>query len=594
MVSPMSSRRTLGVSLVACVAIGATIVALWSTSDSVVPVAIERAPELDDGSMEPLVVEGPSSGFGSVRTAREDEATVAAAPIEPEVVRTSLAERKKSFLPEVAILEGLLVHDSTNEPITGARVRVFDEVTNVERNCEVDAEGRFTAKPFVAGHALSIEVRRGDWIAQAIAVEPLHIGVNERTIRVEAQVLVRGRVVELDTMRAIEGASVVVDSGPKVSVRSDADGSFVVYRARTPASKDAEAPDSISIEVRPEVGFGSITRISSAALAVDREWLVFVGRGCRISGTVRTEAGRPIPGLGEIRIGVAPFLDRTFPDLTDGAMRGALGGSNLTAKVDSSGRFAFLAVPPRLRRSIEVELPSGSELTYPLPYLELDGSETEVSLTVPTHPGVLEIATRRASGSVEAKISWSGPGSRGEKRTAPDGTLRIDGLPPGRLEVRARFVEEVTTKDVAGDSHAHRDDGPSLHRVVEIRSDGVTKLTLEILDDRSLGGIVVDRDGKPIAGVRVVVKEIEDWMASFRKKGGEKKPRPVVPYQAHAITESSGAFRFAELPPAPRWLVGLDDPRYRYDGEDVAAGSDGIELIAIDASEPKARDKRER
>lgn len=521
-------------------------------------------------------------------TAPAPEPTDAAAITAPPATEVQDAVRRpldddsyeKRAFPEVAILEACLVRDD-GALIRGARVVVRDTETGIERICESDEAGRIVARPLHVGRGYSMSVRHADWIVDGVPLEPFHVGVNERTIRIESRVFLRGRVIEVDTHRPVAGVTLTLDRYTRRIV-SDADGSFRVHRARTGVAPDAEADASVVLETQSRDGFGTVTSIPSAVRTTDREWVVYVGRGGRISGTIRSSRGDLIAGIDTIDLRPTSTAE-TLPDLGDGARRSVRTPRSYSARVHATGDFAFVSVPPRLRGEFALRLPSGVDFVSPAPFVALDGTDVAVELVIPDHPGVLLVETRDRVGPIEATLTWSGADVTGWKSTDEQGRLRIDGLPPGTLRVRAVLQERGAARVTKPGNSGEKPEplGPSVVREVEIRADGETRVVLEVRDGRSLAGRVVDLHGSPVVGVRVTVKRIDPSRGFAKTRGVASPIVSEPPFQAFAITGALGEFAFAELPPDPRWLVGLDDPRYRYYGEDVAAGSEGIELQAI-------------
>ena len=279
--------------------------------------------------------------------------------------------------------------------------------------------------------------------------------------------------------------------------------------------------------------------------------------GARVRGRVHDEEGKAVAGATvTLSAGFDPFSM-----FAEGGMEIA---SPASVRTDANG--AFLFDPVIVPRVLQVRAYSDAFAPAPAQKLELQpGDERTVDLLL-SHGATLEVRVTDGSGAplsdatckIEpTKINLtdlttdSGRFGRGNVMTGADGVARFVGVASGDWRVRASLAGRLeAVKSVAAG-------GPGSEQQVE----------LALATGRTLTGVVVARDGTPVAGARVTafVEPSLLKMSTLTSAAGRPK----------ATSDEQGRFTLAGLP-AEKLLCEASAKGYRT--ERAPVGKDAAEV----------------
>lgn len=508
-------------------------------------------------------------------------------------------------LPPGARLAGVVV-DDRGEPVAGAEIRVDRE--DVEDLppwlARSDEAGRFEIDTLHAGsHALRVGARGHGAVARP-GVEP---GDPQLRLVLPRVGSIAGRVVGEDGAPRAEATVVVAGSGiwPARQVATDADGRFVfsavppgTYEARAHAAQLVAEPRR-GIEVEPDtrafltfvlrpgaVLVGIVTDsdteegIAGAEITVSSESLDVAPRAAtsdpdgrfRVAGLRRTphrvsvwaDGYVPVTALphdpGE-PLAIALTPGGTLSGIVVDADRRPIEGASLEVigeatdqqpvALDSARGFrgAVFASQLEVGTTMRLEVTEGD--VPPIPVAPLPA--TEGALTLPPVAAESRLAAAHVSG--------------------PDGRFRIEGIPPGHVQVVARhlgFASATTARLFVG-AGASREGlelvlapaGRLTGRVVDEREVGVEGVLVEVFGDREPHPRVAFTDER---GELIVESVVGELTVTARPNG-----RPAVRQRA---TVAPGG--------EARVLLALEGELHRLRGRTVDAR--GFPVAAVQVS----------
>lgn len=565
-------------------------------------------------------------------------------------------------LPEGARLRGQIV-DERGDPIADARVQVLrEDVAQPPWTAQADADGRFEIDTLSAGgHRVQVDAG-GHATAVRAGVEP-----GEVRLVLERAGTVAGRVLDPDGL-GTAGASVqIAGSGlwPARIVTTDARGHFVmsavppgVYEVR--ARREglvAEPRRGISIEPASRVfltfslqeGARLVGRVTNADTGegIDGASVTAAAEALDVAprAAVTAEDGRfTLPGLRDVphRVTVtAPgYVPASAVEWSPGAPleialvpggtllgvvldedRQPIAGAHLEVLGDSDGQpvelnervgFASAVFASQLS-PMALEVTSG-----PVPPIPIDGVSPSPGFESPSAP----LAPLPAVGAEAVAAAGY--------VTDEQGRFRIDGVPPGRVQIVARqsgYAPTATGRFYLGPGQT-RDDlelllppaGELRARVLDARGDGVEGVLVEIRTDREphprvaftdvMGELTLDAvvgeltvtampNGQPASRARVTIEpggegevtltlEGELHTLSGRTVDGRGFPvgsvqvslvslRSDAPHRRTVWSEQDGTFAIAGLP-APPWRLEASEPGHAPSQLDVFSGETEVQL----------------
>ncbi len=332
---------------------------------------------------------------------------------------------------------------------------------------------------------------------------------------------IRGRVVLASTGAPVPEARVSAFDVDSIriagDVTTDAEGRFRIDDARP----DARVELVVRAPHRATVTTTAIPTPSSV------EILVRLPAGGTLSGVVRDDAGRPLPG-------VAIFLRST---------EGPLYVSTLTvpqpwaaeeqASTDASGRYEIAGIedgPPR----VAVARPRGLLVASSEPFdFEETGQHVQRDIRV-SASGALRLTVDGLPLECEAMVRLHGEGlhanvTDGER--ARDGSWEFTELAPGRYEVGLA---------AAG--------FPIGAKEIEVSAGSIARLAFTFRGDLAVQGRVSFSDGRPAGGARIWWKgatsawTVSDETGAFRFEGLDSTPGGIVAAPADGVPDTARAF----------------------------------------------------
>ena len=195
-----------------------------------------------------------------------------------------------------------------------------------------------------------------------------------------------------------------------------------------------------------------------------------------VSGAVRTDGGRPVPGA-------TVTIDSP-------------GGPSFTATTDSQGLYLVDQVPAG-PHTITLTLPEGFPVAPPPIQIEVpEASEvpiTDQDFVVPTLPSLSGTVTAGAAGVPGVVVTFTGPGGvTGSAVTGADGGYRFEQLPAGPYTVAVAPPAGFTVEGAGT-------------RAVTVGADDVTGIDFALARPGAIGGTVTDDQGAPVPGAVVLV-----------------------------------------------------------------------------------------
>lgn len=356
-----------------------------------------------------------------------------------------------------------------------------------------------------------------------LAKGPAHVD-----FRLVPAATIRGRVVERAGGAPVAGAVVgfnsIIANGEQTSFErsdertvatTDADGRFVL-RPLEPGSYSLYASASrLASEVETVVPVEIGDHVDGVEVVVDPAF--------DVSGFVVAEDDRT-QGIGGVAIGVMGNRARRSWFVTTEAdghfeLRGVTPGVHMMM-LDGEG-----LVPSVSEHSLRVEEKDAQDHIIAL------SRGTKVSGRIsPAVPALVRVENRAKSGGFEVMIAGAKL-KRAQARVADDGTFTIEGVAPGEWKVVA-----------------YGDDGSTGSFDVEVGSEPIADVAVELAERASVRGSVHDESGAPLPGLRVeVFDERMDVPPPFR--------RQVL---TQATTDAKGSFAIVGVDPGDHGLAIVD------------------------------------
>lgn len=453
-------------------------------------------------------------------------------------------------------LEGLVLHPprqltgrvllADGRPAPGARVRV-DYLSD---SSEVDAEGRFSLGPIAPGDYVVFAERDGQHGYVRVSITEEGQG-EEATVYLGTLVHIEGTVRD-EAGHPIAGASVSGYAGetapPFDEVTTDEDGHFRLG-PMAPASYTFSADADGYLELQKE----------DVEVAANVPPLSFtLVRAHVLSGTVTDAEGHPLQDvdLEAVKVAAAPRKARA----TDGEDEEEP-PEPYSATTDEGGRFLLEVGEPG-----RYVLTAGGD-SYIEARLEVDAPDTALHVVLrggATLEGTVVDATGAPLEQVQLTVRLGTEAQELETLTDEHGAFSIGGVPPGTHVL-----------------HAKLDLGAFLHtasRTVTVRGTETVDASLRMDTGKSVSGIVVDGDGRPVPDA-----EVSAW--SLREQSGEEQGMQP----STATTGADGRFTVRHLPEGACSLLAskpghtFDVPRRetpnRGPGLDARTGATDVRLV---------------
>jgi len=252
-----------------------------------------------------------------------------------------------------------------------------------------------------------------------------------------------------------------------------------------------------------------------------------LGRGASLSGVVRLPDGNPAEGA---EIDVSFDLESMMGVGAANATRGADG----KGRSDANGRFEVTGLgkgPFTVVASLERELADGEKEKWSarLPKVAPERHDLELVLIAPcTLAGrVVDAAGQpierfHVSASQPGAVFFDPGQQRGRDFVEATGAFELKNLEPGMWQVSAR---------AAGF-------GPMAPLELQLPRTGLEPLVLTLMPEAGVAGVVLDPDGRPIAGARVTIPG--DLADTMRRMRGDQRP-------PEALSDGEGRFHLTGL-----------------------------------------------
>ncbi len=359
------------------------------------------------------------------------------------------------------------------------------------------------------------------------------------TLRLPEVATLDGRVVDGASGQPIAGALIWQRREGGAMAETDAGGSFSLPGAVGPAGLEVAAEGYVET-------FLQVARaVSDAPLEV------------RMLPAAEL-AGRAVDGVGEglagARIEAEPAVSSSAPAVT--------------ARSDPQGRFQLAGLAAPLGYRIRVTLDGYAERTVLVPAAGRAAvGELTIELTLglavrgAVHGGGgepvigAEVTLTPASAARAARLPGLPP-PRHRAASGPDGSFELRGLGAGVFDLTAR---------AQGHAEVSR-------RGLDLTPDGgtVDVGTLRMEPGGGLDGRVVDADGEPLAGARVILA---------RDRAGV--PAAADPAWQPAATDRAGRFRFTGLPAAGTLHLRAWQAGYLHRWEPLSAAARRAEVVVV-------------
>jgi Carboxypeptidase regulatory-like domain len=422
------------------------------------------------------------------------------------------------------------VQDPGGAPLPGVTVRAFardaDERPGAWRPdpaalrarepaaaATTDGDGRAALNALAAGKAWVL-LHLAGYVPRVLDTELPAAGGDLGTQVLRPGVSVGGRVVD-EAGAALADAEVSAGYGTDGTSagagRSDGEGRFAI--------PDLPREGDVYLLARRQGYF--MAAPEKVALPPEGEVVLHLRRARALAGTVvDAESQDPVAEATVYLLGTA--------DRRAGPSTGVVSspqGVGTSGRTDERGEFRLEGLSPR-EYSLMVRAPRYQSYQQPV-RVPAEGEEQPLTILLKRglglHGRVLDAGGQPAPGvqvSAQAAASDAGPivrmpSSFGAARSGPDGSFAIEGLAPGRHEVRAKG-----------------DDGASARTLAEA---GAEDVVLRLERSGAVQGRVTGSDGAPASGVKV------------RLFGS-------VPFLGDATTDEAGAFDLERVPPGQYYL----------------------------------------
>ena len=408
---------------------------------------------------------------------------------DPETALRADEAVRQVVLPREATLRGKVIEKATGRPVSGIKLvadhRAKQGPTSPTVATVTGEDGTFAIVGMLEGDyrlCVAGRTRIPDWVAAPIMAKATAApAAGAASMEVVKGAVVEVTVTDKRTGRPIAGAAVeILPEQPGLQRADSVTGSDGVGRARVMPGKYAmdsvHAPryDRENTHQPVEVGEDQTRRLD-----VKLEGLVLV------EGTVLDEAGEPVEGAR-----VSLVHGGRLSDTTDAAGRFAIwwsrraaGGNNEIALVYQEGRGLAAAAAVQQDRRPAVTVHAGRNLAGRV--VDPEGESV---------PGVDVMATALVS------QYWHAPWWRGAATTDRDGRYVLKTFPP---EPQCKVSLSLSKKGygprssmLGNGATVAFEDGKALTEAPDI--------VLEPAD-QTISGIVVDAEGKPVAGAQVYV-----------------------------------------------------------------------------------------
>jgi hypothetical protein len=462
-------------------------------------------------------------------------------------LRATAALEGRVVADDPARLQGWEVRAYTGVQVWGSR----DQETTGFARSTTDEQGRFSF-PVIAPGPLRLELKPPRDLPVKADV-PTSVSVvagrkNSCEVPLRKPATIAGRIVERGTGRPIPGAVVHISpsgGGLVTTAKTDEQGRYTF--------KSLPGSSRISLFEPPRThAFGPGQHW--------RDFAVPVG-----APRVEVEPIEAIPAAPPLRFVVRDEQGRT---VSHAAIRGSY-DPYLPKESDDRGEFAVPGMAPGQR--IQFEVLQGDRMTEAPVEAEAGGTDP-VGITIRPGlaialagrvlgpggapiPGVLVSARFRETGSNRPQFAQRFQfGGRGEVHTGPDGTFRT---PREVCRNGREFRVEVSAEGYLSD------------KTDWVACEGGDRLTLPDVvlhaepTPRAMAGLVIDRQGKGVAGASVFSAIGDPW----------------------ATTDGEGRFRIAEVPGGTA-LVFVEKAGFRFGGAVVGPADGRVEIRMARTDEP--------
>jgi protocatechuate 3,4-dioxygenase beta subunit len=403
-------------------------------------------------------------------------------------------------------------------PIPGARVSLRDSA-GVVHEAVTDEKGEVVFEGVPPGESAVQAVARGyvqsEW----------RTGEGERRlVLLDRGIALEGEVVDGRTSRPVAGAEVRVESGRPLYIRHEAYHGYpnagnAIAHAVVRTGEDGRFRVDAVPQHRPlyvtarahGLGPNRVAVTTPALDAAPPYVIVAIEPRGALRGTVLDREGRAAPGAF---VCVAPAREKDLVEtLRQGTYQQHFWGDQrvLSGVADGQGRFRV--------EGLELGLPyvavaNAGRKGYSALATDLvctEGSpEREVDLRVRLE-GKIEIRILDPDGDPAGKATVTIGASGWGGSTVPNsGVHHFWNLPPGPMTILVW-------------GHGH----PNEKRVVEIPAGGKATVTVRLTRGVAMEGVVVDGEGKPIAGAKVSANHLDDegWSLSLARGETDEKGR---------------------------------------------------------------------
>jgi len=451
-------------------------------------------------------------------------------------------------------LRGRVLEPDGRTPVAQARLRLF-RMGGIGRNVEgsSDAAGAFVIGGLDPGE-WSLEVEAAGWPEQNWQTFPVLPGaVNERDVILESGVTLRGVVVDALTRAPIAGAEISGSWVFSSIARSESDGSFALPMLK---------PGAWAWEYHARArGYGRRSWERAGALP-EEPVIVELSAARRLSGRI-TGSGEPL--LGAYVAAVSSESGAEGQQIDWQAVRSG-----------RDGAFQIEDLRPDLAHALLVRHPGFGSVVYELPPEEMLQDSLDV--------GTVDLAP--AAGISGRAVDEEGHPIAGLQLRLNGGNQDRGRWSAQRLTDLGYYVERIAARTDDLGRFAFTDLAPGTYSLTGIRQslDVGSPVTVTVASGQQLegvellvaaglkiSGIVVDPDGRPVAGVRVLAYN-EKSREAPALKATEADGVFVVPGLL------AGEYRL-EFQPRRDW----DEPEqpgalFEVRLEGVAAGTENLEV----------------
>ena len=446
-----------------------------------------------------FVLEGVSPGSTALEVSLDGFPTLEGSRVEVQAGRT--VKDVTLMLVRGADIRGRVL-DPEGEPVAGARVELSSGsrwmgAMSVDE-AVTDADGNYAFRAQRIGDELRLVAKHDAYVESGEELVVIERDLALPDLQLLPAASVRGRVVD-GAGNGVAGAEVSLRK-----VRRDDEGAFttrIIEEALGSRGARAITDENGEFVVTPVAEGGYTLRVAADGYPKYEGVEFFVDEGAEFDhAIVRLQEGRSILGVvvdanGEPLVGAEVRATKANSSrvMMIGGM--GMGGAGPRATTDRNGRFVIEGL-----EDVRYELFAQKEGMAPLRRGGVTPGPDEVRLTLAAQGGVRGWVTDAATGAPVTSFSV-GRGGRGLPGLDPEALLRsggvgpvehpdgeftLDGLDPGTHELTFKadgYVKQAVTVDVP--------------------SGDVVEVTVTLENGGALEGVVVDAQGKPVAGARV-------------------------------------------------------------------------------------------